>query len=281
MKHLRFFIVKNYFFLLFLVLQVAAITMLASSSNYHKKTLFNSSNAVIGYILEKKSQVSQFLNLRQTNNQLLEENARLRTLIKSSHYRVQNGVIQLGDSLYKKQFDFLPAHVISGTVNKRNNYFTIDRGTLNGVEVGMGVISNGCMVGFVKDASEHYATVLTVLHDKFIQSVRMPRNNEHGSVFWDGRDPNLLDLKGIPLDANVRGGDSVLTRGTSGRFPNDIFVGTVYSVAVKQGSGHHYIKLKLGIDLNAVYTVMLVRNKFADEIKKLEDAVEYGKHSRK
>ncbi|HLP12318.1 MAG TPA: rod shape-determining protein MreC [Flavobacteriales bacterium] len=278
MKNLRLFIIKNYFFLLFLVLQVVAIAMLSSSSNYHKKSIFNSSNAVIGYVLEKKSQVSQFLSLRQVNNQLMDENARLRSLIKSSHYRVQNGVIKLGDSLYQKQFDFLPAHVISGTVNKRNNYFTIDRGTLNGVEVGMGVISNGCMVGFVNQASEHYATVLTLLHEKFMQSVRMPRNNEHGSVFWDGRDPNIVELKGIPLDASVRGGDSVLTRGTSGRFPNDIFVGTVYSFTLKQGSGHHYIKVKLGIDLNAVYTVMLVKNKFRNEIIKMEAGIEDGKH---
>jgi rod shape-determining protein MreC len=280
MKNLRLFIIRNYFFILFLFLQVISITMLVSSSRFHKKAILNSSNVVIGYILEKKTEITEYFSLKQTNNQLLEEIARLRALIKSSHYKVQNGVVQLGDSLYKKQFDFLPAHVISGTVNQRNNYFTIDRGKLNGVEEGMGVIANGAMVGFVSAVSDHYSTIMTVLNEHFIQSVRMPSNNEHGRVMWDGRDPSNIELQDIPLDATVRGGDSVLTRGTSGRFPNDIFVGTVYSVAVKQGSPHHYIKLKLGIDLNAVYAVLLVRNKFKQEIVNMENATN-AKHTDK
>lgn len=271
MRTLRLFIIKNYFFIFFLLLQVIAFTMLSASSNFHKKTIFNSTNAVMGFLQEKKSEISSFFSLKHANNILLEENARLRAQLKSSHYKVQNEVLTLGDSLYQKQFDFLPAHVISGTVNKRNNYFTLDRGSLNGVEKGMGVISNGCMVGFVRDVTEHYSNVVTVLNEQFMQSARMPRNNEHGLISWDGRDPFLVELKGIPLDAAVRGGDSVLTRGTSGRFPNDIFIGTVYSVQIKQGSPHHYIKVKLATDLNAVYSVMLVKNKYKEEILKMEE----------
>jgi rod shape-determining protein MreC len=271
MRTLRLFIVKNYFFILFLFLQALAIIMLSGSSNYHKKAIFNSSSSVIGYVLEKKSEISSFLSLRHNNNQLLKENAYLRSLLKSSNYKIQNGVLSLGDSVYQKQFDFLPAHVISGTVNKRNNYFTIDRGSQNGVEKGMGVISNGTMIGFVESVSAHYATIVTVLNEKFMQSVRMSRNNEHGLVVWDGRNSDLVELKGIPLDAVVLGGDSIITRGTSGRFPNDIFVGTVYSVSIKQGSPHHYIRVKLGLDFNAVYTVMLVRNKYKKELQLTEE----------
>lgn len=273
MRNLRLFIIKNYFFIMFLLLQVAALTLLSVSSNYHKKTLLNSSSSISGFFLEKKNEISSFFHLRDANDQLLKENAYLRSLLKSSHYKMENGVIRMGDSAYQKQFNFLPAQVISGTVNKRNNYFTLNRGLLNGVNKGMGVVSNGCMIGFVRDVSDHYCTVVTVLNEQFKQSVRMPRNNEHGTISWDGRDPSLIELKGIPLAATVHGGDSILTQGTSGRFPNDIFVGTVYSVGAQQGSSHHYIKVKLGIDLNAVYHVMLVENKFRDEIIKMEESV--------
>lgn len=272
MRNLRLFILKNYFFILFLVFQVIALTMLSASSNYHKKTIFNSSNRFVGFLLEQKNEIQSFFNLKKANSLLLTENAYLRSLLKSSHYRIQNGVVQLNDSIYEKQYEYLPAQVISGTVNKRNNFFTLNRGSRNGVTKGMGVISNGCMVGFVRDVSEHYANVVTILNEQFMQSVRMSRNNEHGLITWDGRDPSLVELKGIPLDAAVHGGDSVLTRGTSGRFPNDVLVGTVYSVSVKQGSPHHYIRVKLGVDLNAVYNVMLVNNKFKDEIVNMEEA---------
>ena len=274
MRNLRLFIIKNYFFILFLFLQVISFALLSSSSNFHKSSIFNSSNIALGFLLEKKNEVQAFFSLRKANNQLLEENAALRSLLKTSHYKMNKGIVQINDSNYIKQYEFLPAHVISGTVNKRNNYFTLDRGTLSGVEKGMGVISNGCLVGFIGDVSEHYANVVTVLNEKFMQSVRMPKNNEHGLIVWDGSNSSLVELKGIPLDATVHGGDSILTRGTSGRFPNDIFVGTVYSVNIKQGSPHHYIKIKLALDLNSVYHVLLVKNKFKNEMIKMEEAAE-------
>jgi rod shape-determining protein MreC len=272
MRNLRLFIVKNYFFILFLLLQVVALTLLSSSSNYHKQTIFNSSNNVVGFFLEKKHDVQMFFSLRSANEQLLKENAFLRAKLKSSHYKNQNNSVEFGDSLYKKQFDFLPAQVISGTVNKRNNYFTLNRGSLNGVEKGDGVVANGCMIGFIGDVSDNYANVITILNEKFMQSVRLTTNNEHGLVVWDGRNPSIVELRGIPLDATVHGGDSLLTQGTSGRFPSDIFVGTVYSVGAKQGSPHHYIRVKLGIDLNAVYNVMIVKNRFKKEVLKIEEA---------
>jgi rod shape-determining protein MreC len=270
MRNLRNFILKNYFFILFLLLQIASITLLVNSNNYHKRSFLNSSSTLVGYLLEKKAEVMEYIHLKDANRQLAEENARLTAKLKTSKFIIHKGQIVLKDSLYDQQFEFFPAKVISGTVNKRNNYFTLDRGSLDGVEKDMGVLTGSSILGFVKDVSPHYSTVITVLNDHFTQGVRMPINNEHGLIKWDGKDSRYVELTGIPLDATVRGGDSVVTSGASGRFPEGIYVGSIYSVSRREGSPHHHIMLKLKANLNATYDVLLVKNKFKKELDTLE-----------
>jgi rod shape-determining protein MreC len=252
------------------MLQVVSLTMLVRTNRYHHKSFMHSAGTVNGFILEQKTAVQQFFHLRTANTDLRNENARLKSLLAMSQYDTAKGVFLSRDSSLIQQYEYLPATVIAGTVNMRNNYFTLNRGRADGVEPDMGVVAQNTIVGFVKDVSEHYCTVITLLNDKFTQSVRMPSNNEHGLIHWQGADTRLMLLTGVPLDATVRGGDTVVTRGTSGRFPPGHLVGTVYSVTRKQGSGHHSIQVKLSQDLNTVYHVYVVKNKFIKEIMKLD-----------
>lgn len=240
------------------------------TNNFHNKAFMHSAGKVSGFILEKKNDVQQFFNLRTANEELKKENARLKSFLLMSQYDTAKGIFTVRDSSLINQFDYLPATVISGTVNKRNNYFTLDRGRADGVEPDMGVVAQNTIVGFVKEVTEHYCTVITLLNENFTQSVRMPSNGEHGLIHWEGSNTRLMYLSGIPLDATVKGGDTVVTRGTSGRFPPGHLVGTVYSVSRKQGSGHHSIQVKLSQDLNSVYHVYVIKNKFMKEIMKLD-----------
>jgi rod shape-determining protein MreC len=270
MRNLRFFIIRNYFFISFLLLQVISLSLLVNTNNFHNKAFMHSAGKITGFIQEKKNDVAQFFNLRAANEELKKENARLKSLLGMSQYDTAKGILPVKDSSLVNQFEYLPATVIAGTVNKRNNYFTLNRGKADGVKPDMGVIAQNTIVGFVKDVSQHYCTVITLLNEKFTQSVRMPSNGEHGLIHWDGTNTRLLHLSGIPLDATVKGGDTVVTRGTSGRFPAGQLIGTVYSVTRKQGSGHHSIQVKLSQDLNTVYHAYIVKNKFQTELKKLE-----------
>jgi rod shape-determining protein MreC len=270
MRNLRLFIIRNYFFILFLLLQVISLSLLVNTNQHHHQAFMHSAGSVSGFILEQKNSVQQFFHLSEANRDLRQENARLKSLLAMSQYDTAKGVFLRRDSSLINQFEYLPATVIAGTVNKRNNYFTLNRGSAEGVQKNMGVISQNTIVGFVKDVSLHYCTVITVLNDKFTQSVRMPGNGEHGLVKWEGTSTQLVHLSGIPLDAPVKGGDTVVTRGTSGRFPEGQLVGTVYSVSRKQGSGHHYIQVKLSQPLNKVYHVYIVKNKFSREMNHLE-----------
>lgn len=274
MKNLRIFILKNYFFFLFLTFELISVSLLVSSNDFHKTTFINSSGTFIGGLMEKKAELTEYLHLKEINDDLLDENAKLKMLLKDSKYRLKKGRVVFTDSNSVVQYIYLPANVINNTVSQQNNFLTINRGSLDGVEKDMGVTNRKSIVGFVKDVSPHYATVVSVLNRNFVLSVKLINTNEHGLIRWDGKAVNEVELTGITVDAKVENGDTIVTRGSSARFPENILVGTVTDVTQKPGSMHHHITVKLATDFNSIYNVYVIDNKFRAEQKVLESKQE-------
>lgn len=271
MRNLRLFILKNYFFFLFLVFELISITFLVSSNDYQRSTFMNSSSSAIGYIMEKKSNLTEYMSLSEINEQLLEENTYLRNQLQQSHYVIKKGQVEFRDTNGVLQYQFLPAHVINNTVNMQDNFLTINRGSDDGIQPGMGVSNGKSIVGIIKDVSPHYATVISVLNKNFVLSVKVKRTHDHGLIKWEGIRNDEVVLSGITIDAPIQAGDTIVTRGNSAKFPEGIVVGTVRDVIQKPGSMHHHIVIALSTNFNSVYRVYVIDNKFSKEQLELEE----------
>lgn len=277
MKNLRIFILKNYFFFLFLTFELISVSLLVSTNDFHSTTFINSTGNIVGGLMEKKAELMEYMHLKEINDDLLEENARLKMLLKDSKYKLKKGRVVFTDSNSVAQYIYLPANVINNTVSQQNNFITINRGSLDGVEKDMGVSNRKSIVGFIKDVSPHYSTVVSVLNRNFVLSVKLQKSNDHGLIQWDGKAIDEVALTGITVDADVENGDTIVTRGSSARFPENILVGFVTDVEQKPGSMHHYITVKLATDFNSLYNVYVIDNKYKAEQKALEALQEVNK----
>jgi len=227
--------------------------------------------------MEKKAELTEYMHLKEINEDLLDENAKLKMLLKDSKYRLKKGKVVFTDSNSVIQYIYLPAKVINNTVSQQNNFITINRGSLDGVEKDMGVTNRKSIVGFVRDVSPHYATIVSVLNRNFVLSVKLQKSNDHGLIRWDGEAINEVELTGITVDAKVENGDTIVTRGSSARFPENILVGHITGVEQKPGSMHHHITVKLATDFNSLYNVYVIDNKYREEQKALETMQEEKK----
>lgn len=270
MRNLRLFIIKNYFFFLFLIFEIMALSLLVSSNDYQRTTFMNSSSESIGFLMDMKTEFTEYVNLKSANQQLVEENARLHNLLKSSQYDTAKDTLVIRDTAFIPQYTFRAAKVINNTQSMQDNFLTINRGRLDGVSPDMGVTNGSSIVGFVKDVSDHYATVVSVLNKNFVLSVKLRKTNDHGLIKWDGLDPKQVTLTGITVDAPVHTGDTVVTRGSSARFPENILVGFVKEVQQKPGSMHHTIFVELATNFNSVYHVYVIENHLQNEQQELE-----------
>src|ERR1700761_3316823 len=173
MRNLILFIQRYSAFFLFVIFEVFSLIIYVKYNSFQKATFINSANNVTGNLYAQVDKLKSYLSLKDVNDSLIKENARLRNQLATSKFVDTVNKRKADDTIYHQQYEYLEAKVISNSVNHRNNYITINMGSKNGVEKGKGVISSQGVVGKVIDVSEHYAIVQSLLHKETIFSAML------------------------------------------------------------------------------------------------------------
>lgn len=248
-----------------------ALALLFSNNNYHRAAYLNSANNVSGRIYETESDITDYFSLREANRQLAEENARLRSLAKSAYEINGKKFFEKNDTVYKLKYHYTTAKVINNSVDRRNNYITLNKGSLQGIRPQMAVVSPEGIVGVVKDVSQNYCTVLSLLHKAVRVSAKLKSTDNFGSLVWDGTNPSYAYLKDIASYVKLKKGDTVVTTSFSDIFPEGIMVGTVDRTEEKSSDAFHFIRVKLSTDFTAINHVYVISDFTRAERDTLEE----------
>ncbi len=267
MRNLFHFIARFHFTILFLMFEMLCIILLVRYNNFQQSTMLNSGNYICGMVYDNVSAITQYIHLKETNQALNKENSYLRGLLKQSHQLVADSTYVFNDSLYQQKYLYRSAKIINNSINKQNNYITLNKGRKNGIKPEMGVIANGGIVGVVVSVSDHYASVLSLLNSRLRISAKIKKNNYFGSLTWDGKDYRKAKLKEIPFNALVQKGDTIVTSGFSEIFPEGILVGVVNDISDESESNFHNINVLLFNDFKQLSYVQVIDNLMRNEEK--------------
>lgn len=215
---------KEYIIFIFLLL-ISLIILLSNNVEENRKISKISSggfliiNSLSNFFQDIFSSDDELNELRRTNAELMLEVNRLRELEREIEELRQ--VFQ-----YKNQNDYplVPARIITKTISKTNNYFTLNCGTDDGIANGMPVINYKGLVGIVEDVTEKYCLIKTLQNSTLKLSIKIQRNNLDGILTWNGND---LIVKNIPVQYEVNIGDIIVTSDFSTLMPPSIPIGTV------------------------------------------------------
>lgn len=271
MRNLFLFIYKNYLFFLFLLLQSVAVFLLVQNNNFQKSRFLNSSNKVAGSMFQAYSNITDYFELKHTNEILSEENAKLRNQLKSSFYAYNKSEHTINDSIYKTKYTYINAKVVNNTTNKEHNYITINRGYVHGVRKGMAVISPNGVVGIVREVSDNFATIMSVLNKSSNIPVAIKKYNENGILQWKDNDYRYGYMANIPSHLNVKTGDTIVTSSYSSIFPSGIMSGFVTKVTPVEGNTFNELEVKFSVDFKKLSYVYVVNNLYRDEQEQLEN----------
>ncbi|MFM8950819.1 MAG: rod shape-determining protein MreC [Bacteroidota bacterium] len=270
MKRLFQLLWNNNFTLLFILLWSFSLYLVFLNNRFQQVDVVNSSNRVAAFVLESLHEVSEYLSLKETNASLSKENAELRGQLASNYYNLAVKDSLVSDSAFIQQYTYTTARVVNSTINRRNNYLTLDKGTMQGIKPDMGVISSDGVVGIVKDVSEHYCTVMSLLHKNSRVSARFKKSNYFGSVIWSGDDSRKAELLEVAKHVKFKKGDTLVTTVFSTVFPEGVPVGTVSDFQLEDDANFYNINLKLATDYARLSHVYIVKNLLKDEQRKLE-----------
>lgn len=290
MRNLFAFIYSYRGFLVFLLLEILCGYLIVQHNNYQGAAFYNSANAYAGRVLEFQQEVSDYFRLVEVNRALVNENRKLQESLQKimtsgaldtipaapdSAYRIKPDSLMLARQALDttgmiKTFQFIPGKVVKNSIHLLNNHLTLNVGRTDGVEPGMGVVSSAGVIGRVKNVSENYATVYSVLHTKMWVSAKIKRNNTIGSVKWDGSDPRFANLENITRDIVVQKGDTVITSGYNALFPEGVIIGRVVSFAKQSDKAFYTIKIALTPDFGNLSFVYVIKNMARVERDSLE-----------
>jgi len=270
MRNLLVFITKYNAFFLFIIFEITSLVIYIKYNSFQKATFISSTSKITGSLYTQASELYSYLSLREVNDSLARENARLRNQLKTSFYVDTIAKHQVDDTIYKQQYTYIEAKVINNSVNRSNNYITIDRGSKQGVAKGMGVICSSGLVGKVVFVGEHLSVVQSLLHKDSRFSAMLAKNKEIGYIEWsDNLDPHKGFLKDVSNNAQPRVGEDVVTSEYS-LFPAGIPIGKVSSLRTKGGGFALNMEVKLAVDFGKLQYVNVIVNKFAQEQAGLE-----------
>lgn len=271
---LRFFS-KNSLFMFFLVLQVVAIILIFSRNSMQQSWLAGQSTAfnawVSGYIDEGAS----YLKLKQTNEDLVRQNKQLmqelygKDALKTPVFRRVHDTIGGGQI-----FTFVDGEIVNNTINRKNNYFTINRGSRDGIQPKMGVIAPNGIAGIVVNTTDKYALVQSVLSvNKIRINAALKKSGYFGTLTWTGEDSRIMHLADVPKYVSLKVGDTVVTDGKSSIFPQGKMIGTVAGYEVDSKTGFWDISVELSEKMGNLNKIFVVKNLKKAEIQKIQDTL--------
>ena len=245
MRSLLDFLVRHSYVFLFILLEILSLVLLFGFNDRQKLAFVTSANSVSGSIYELFSNVDVYFNLRRENTLLVEENARLRSML----YELTDS--QTVDSARNMSRDgVIAARVIDNSVRKDDNYMTVNKGSNDGVGKGMGVYNSTGVIGVIMASGKSYSVVMPILNGNTSISSKIKGTDNFGFLEWSGGDPYTAQLKDVPYHSNVEVGDTVVTTGFSSVFPENITIGTVADVQRLSNGYTLKILVSLAVDMS-------------------------------
>ncbi len=272
MRNLWIFISRYNAFFFFFIFFGIGIYLTLKNNPYQQSIALNSTNEVVGNAYERLNILKRYLNLGQVNDSLALENAKLKTEILALKEVDSNETVLIKDTVNQQQFTLFAAKVIKNSIGLRNNYITINKGSLDGIAKDMAVISpQKGVVGFVQEVSEHLAIIRSLLNKNTSISVFVKKNNAFGSLVWgDGNfDYQKAYVKEIPNHIKVNVGDTIITTG-EGSFPRGIEVGRISKTGISTGDSFMTLEIGLFNDFSTLQYVYVVKDRLGAEQKDLE-----------
>lgn len=266
-------------FLLIMTLGCVGIFLLSLTFNISGGPL----NAVAGYVFvpmqnginNAGSWLSQKVNDFRTLSEVLEENEQLKqqvadltvdnTSLKLEKYELENyrKLLEL-DEKYPA-YEKVAASVIAMDSVNWFDSFTINRGSKDGIEVGMNVIAGGGLVGIVTDVGPNYAKVRSIIDDtskvsamvtstqtNFIVSGNLQTVNSDGVITFSG----LKDK-----DNQVSIGDQVVTSYVSDQYQQGILIGYIATLEEESNNLTKSGTITPIVDFEHIQEVFVILNK--------------------
>lgn len=195
---------------------------------------------------------------REEVETLRQQNATLRQrIVQLEEARLENERLrELVGFIETSELDAVGARIIDRPATTWEAVVTIDRGSADGVEPGMPVLTAHGLLGQVIESSERSSRVRLITDQRSGVSAMLQMSRAEGIV--SGSIDGELTMEFVSRDATVTVGEAVLTSGLGGVYPRGLFIGEVADVQLADADLYPTIRVRSNVRLSAIEEVLVL-----------------------
>jgi rod shape-determining protein MreC len=174
--------------------------------------------------------ITHYGDVKSENERLLARIAELKGRVVTN----RNAAKELADLQHQLDIPWagdlprLAARVVSADISNFSHSIDIDKGSKDGIQVGMPVVSGAGLVGRISQVTSNRSTIQLITDPDFRVGVRVLPDNVLGTARGNGKGAALTVDTGLAATTVVKKGLDVVTSGADrSAYPASIPVGTV------------------------------------------------------
>ncbi len=225
-RFIKIFLDRFKEYIVLILFLIASLSLISLNENPKVKNLrvfslgiFASLNSFISNTYDATSNNNYVQQLEKRNAELMLQVNKLRKY-GLEHERL-NKIFKFVNT---QKSDLVVARIVSRLVSKISGYFIISKGSKEGIEKGMPVVTDQGLVGLVIDVANDYSSVRTYENSLFKVAVKNERSNVNGILNWNGR---KLVISNVPTTEDMEVGDKIIVSELSSIIPPAIPIGKI------------------------------------------------------
>ncbi len=227
--------------------------------------------AIADHIEDAANYFKDVDRLKEENNelkeQLLLQNAQLSRMeyLKSENDRL-NALLQM-DNKYT-DFTTVSAKIIAKDPGNWYSNFIIDKGSDDGLQKNMAVLSGDGLVGRIKECGKNYSKVIAIIGDSNAITGQSIRTEDIGYITGDLSDIGSCKMEYISFDAEIIEGDEIVTSNLSTIFPPGLKIGYVKNIHTDTNGLTKFAQIEPAADFRHMENVLVISGDFSDDPEK-------------
>ena len=278
MEELLRFIMKRSKFLMFIALELVAFMFIVNGNDLQKSSFLRHTATISAGMYGITTTINDYFHLINTNETLAIENSRLRNELEILQMRERHIIEDsLSNIMLQSNVHYKSAKVVYSSIYKLQNYIIIDKGSDDGILPDMGVIESNNVVGVIQYTTKHYSVVLPLINTTQRISGKIKRDNQLGTITWDGTNSREVNFDEIPRHALPEIGDTIVTSGYSAIFPEGYLIGTITEAECSSSNAYYDIHVALSTNFSTITYVSVVIYDTKSEMQNILKEIEHEK----